>query len=363
MIQSQETFLSGVLGRLRADAWFYVTVIGYTAFGLLYLAAFGQLGQTSHSAYVVPGVWTFAIFMPAVVIMFDVARVVHRFNSRRRLAFRRSFSAKRMAALVSGIALTSAIVLFQGTFTSIKISFANIQGGFPYDRLMADADRFLHFGLAPWRYLYAVAADPAVLSIVEINYNFFWHVICFGSLFFVVTSPRAERVRMQYLAMFLFVWIVCGNILANMFLSAGPAFYGDVTGDVARFGEQMAFLAGSGTDKSAADFQRYLWLLYERGEPGIGGGISAFPSVHVALITMNALFLASYSRRLGVLAFAYVGFVLASSVYLGWHYAVDGYASILIVSLAYYLSCRLFGRSAPAVVSSPLPVPARVAAA
>ena len=90
-----------------------------------------------------------------------------------------------------------------------------------------------------------------------------------------------------------------------------------------------------------------MWTLYERGQPGLGGGISAFPSVHVALITMNALFLASYSRVLGVLALAYVGFVLASSVYLGWHYAIDGYASIISVTLAYHLSRKLFNRKVP----------------
>ncbi|WP_047032232.1 phosphatase PAP2 family protein [Hoeflea sp. IMCC20628] len=351
MIRSLQSFPAEVLERLRADAWFYATVIGYTAFGLIYLQGFGQLDGTSHSAYVGPGLWTFAFFMPVVVVLFDLVRVVHRFDGRRRLAFKRSFSGRRMAALASGMALMAGITLFQGTFTSIKISFANIHGGFPYDLYLANADKFLHFGSAPWRHLYAVAQNPTVLAIVEVNYNVLWHMINFGALFFVVTSPRANRVRMHYLAMFLFVWIVCGNILASMFLSAGPAFYGNVTGDTARFAEQMAFLAGSDAVNSAAGIQHYLWSLYERGQPGIGGGISAFPSVHVALITMNALFLSSYSRGLGGLAFAYVGFVLASSVYLGWHYAVDGYTSIVIVTLVYHFSRKLFDRQTAAAAA------------
>lgn len=348
-----ETFWSEVLSRLRVDAWFYAMVTGFTVFALFYLEGFGQLDGTAHSAYVGPGLWTFAFVMPVTVVLFDLVRVVHRFDGRRRLAFRRSFSARRLAALVSGMAVMAGITLFQGTFTSVKISFANIQGGFPWDLYMADADRFLHFGNEPWRLLYGLAQHPAMLTFVEINYNIIWHMICFGALFFVVTSPRADRVRMHYLAMFLFVWIVCGNILASLFLSAGPVYYGNVTGDHARFAGQLTFLATSDAVNSAASFQSYLWALYERGQPGLGGGISAFPSVHVALITMNALFLTSYSRRLGAAAFLYVGFVLASSVYLGWHYAVDGYASIIIVALAYHLSRRLFGLQAERAVAVP----------
>ncbi|MBU4527174.1 MAG: phosphatase PAP2 family protein [Hoeflea sp.] len=361
MYSCLETFRSEVLSRLRLDAWFYATVLAYTAFGLVYLQGFGQLEGTSHSAYVGPGLWTFAFFMPTVVVLFDLVRVVHRFDRRRRLAFRRSFSSRRLAGLVAGMAVMVGITLFQGTFTSIKISFANIHGGFPWDLFMADADRLLHFGNEPWQLLYGLAQNPALLTFIEINYNVFWHLICFGALFFVVTSPSADRVRMHYLAMFLFVWIVCGNILANMFLSAGPVYYGHVTGDHARFGGQLAFLATSDAVNSAARIQNYLWVLYERGQPGIGGGISAFPSVHVALITMNALFLASYSQRLGVAAFVYVGFVLMSSVYLGWHYAVDGYVSIILVALAYHLSRRAFARSAPGAIA--VGMPGRTAAA
>ena len=60
------------------------------------------------------------------------------------------------------------------------------------------------------------------------------------------------------------------------------------------------------------------------GGEGIVGGISAFPSMHVSLVTLNALFLFEFSRRGGLALFAYVALVVASSVYLAWHYAIDG---------------------------------------
>ncbi|MCP4182981.1 MAG: hypothetical protein GY761_06650, partial [Hyphomicrobiales bacterium] len=76
---------------------------------------------------------------------------------------------------------------------------------------------------------------------------------------------------------------------------------------------------------------------YRTGNSGRGVGISAFPSVHVGLITLNALFAREIFPRLAGLAFAYVGIILVSSVYLGWHYAIDGYVAIFVVYAIYWL--------------------------
>jgi hypothetical protein len=139
------------------------------------------------------------------------------------------------------------------------------------------------------------------------------------------------------------VWIVVGNVLAGAFLSAGPAYYGLVTGDTGRFADQLGFLRhGAAWSNSAVSYQDYLWQLYAAGLTGFGSGISAFPSVHVGLITMNALFIADYSRRLGLIAFAYVAFVAASSVFLAWHYAIDGYVAIAVTVALHVLLKRLF---------------------
>jgi membrane-associated phospholipid phosphatase len=119
-------------------------------------------------------------------------------------------------------------------------------------------------------------------------------------------------------------------------MSAGPAFYGKVTGDGSRFAAQLDFLArGSGWAESAASYQQYLWMLHSLGQTGFGSGISAFPSVHVGLATFNALFVWEYDRRLGILAFAYAALIEMSSVYLGWHYAIDGYAAAMATVLIY----------------------------
>jgi membrane-associated phospholipid phosphatase len=326
----------------RADAPFYLALLVYTISALLLLDALGAREQTTYAIYLRRWAVLFLFMMPVVALAVDAFLVIHRFNHRRKLAARYAFSPERFARLFSGLALLMAMVLFQGSFTSIKNVLPVIQEGFPYDRIQADIDRWLHFGADPWRWLFAVGESAPVRTVVEWNYNFLWFVISFGALFFVVTSPRAAAVRSRYLTAFMLNWLVVGNVLAGLFLSAGPAFYGMVTGDEARFAAQLAFLAGSAdSPHSAAAYQAYLWSLHESGNPGFGSGISAFPSMHVALAAMNAFFLAEYSRRWGMAALVYLAFITASSVYLGWHYAIDGYVAIIVVAAIHYALKRV----------------------
>jgi membrane-associated phospholipid phosphatase len=322
--------------RMRADGWLYIAVAVYSAAGMMVLALSGHTELASYDIYF--GQWTylFLLFMPLVAMLFDGVWIVVRFDERRSLALRRAFSPWRLAHLFSGMALLMALMIFQGTFTSIKNVLPIMRGGFLYDRLLADLDAQLSLGTDPWQLLYSYLQHEAVLKVIDWNYSVLWFVVNFGLLFYVVTSPRAVFVRVRYVMMFMIVWVVCGNIFAGIFISGGPAFYGSITGDGHRFAGQLGFLASNEWASGAVKFQNYLWSLHQRGTSGLGSGISAFPSVHVGLVAMNAFFAAEISHRLGVAAFCYAAFVIASSVYLGWHYAVDGYASLAVVGLCHF---------------------------
>lgn len=86
----------------------------------------------------------------------------------------------------------------------------------------------------------------------------------------------------------------------------------------------------SHTPLIASLLQRLLWRSAAAGQWSAIGGISAMPSVHLALATVTALYWSRRGRRWRVAGVLFVGAVQVGSVALGWHYAVDGYAGIAI---------------------------------
>ena len=351
---------------LRADSVVYTAVAAYAAIAICVLRTSGVLSAFTGLHYAPVWIKVFFLLFPFVYGMLGVLHVVHRVDKRRRLAFRMTFSGKRLAHFGAGLVLLFAMMIFHEAAGSIKDALPVWHGGFLYDAAQADIDRLLHFGEDPWRYLYAVAGNGAVRAIVEWNYNQGWFIVCFSALFWVAVAYEARTIRTRYMICYVLVWIVIGNVFAGVFLSAGPAFYGHVTGDMARFADQMAFLSqGGGGRHSAVHIQNYLWSLYERHDQGLGSGISAFPSMHVSLVTLNALFLFEVNRKWGLAAFAYVALIVASSVYLAWHYAIDGYAAVVLTTLVYTIvrhAMNAMPAKVPTLEPAQTPWPAKDAA-
>ncbi|VVS99470.1 phosphatase PAP2 family protein [Rhizobium sp. EC-SD404] len=296
----------------------------------------------AHPLYFKQWIPLYLVMCPILMIAGILFTIIHRTNDwrERRLLLQEATSADRLATFTSGLVLLMALMLFMGSFTTFKTMMPTLRGGFLHDRAQADWDAWLHFGHEPWTLLQGWLASDWGRQTIEFNYNVVWFLVCFLPLFWIAVSPRASAFRARYFACFTLSWIVIGNLLALAWISAGPAFYHHVTGDTERFAGLMTFIAGGeGSAHSAARFQEYLWSTYTRGEMAFGTGISAFPSMHVGLAALNAFFLFDYSRRLGAIAFAYLGLVLASSVYLGWHYAIDGYVSIVVV-LALHIALK-----------------------
>ena len=330
-----------VIDEIWADYLIYLGLLIYLAAGILYVASHHAMLFGAIDIYEHTGLLTYCLILPFVVMVIGIARITHRLDRRRLLAYRHMFGPRRAARFVAGtLLMVLVLVPFEAMFASVKTTFSD--SGLIYDKVAADIDRTIHLGRAPVKYLLSVAQDTRVLHLIEFNYDMVWFIVCFGTLYWVAISPRADRVRLRYCTSFFLCWIIIGNLVAAMFPTAGPAFYGLVTGDNSRFSLVQAFLqTTAGTFSSAFDEQAYLWILHQRGESGFGSGISAFPSIHVALITINALFIGEYSRRWAIVAWAYVAVIMLSAVYLGWHYAIDAYAAIVLVLLLYWGVSRL----------------------
>jgi membrane-associated phospholipid phosphatase len=349
-----------LIGAAIAEDWpIYAFVAVFFAVGYAIVVTNGGTPLGMLQSYLRIWFTNFGAIGPITVMALGCIHIVHRLDERRRLGFRHMFAPPRVARFVAGIVLMlTAGILFMSTFSSLKTTMG-IAGGFQFDVVQADIDKAIHFGVDPWRWLYALGHHPWVQRVLEYNYNVGWFVVCYGLLFWWVTSPRTRSRHVRYVLSIFSTWVLVGNILAASFLSAGPAFYGRVTGDTARFGELLGYLqVSAGQFSSAVTFQNYLWYLFAHNMHGLGSGISAFPSMHVALITMNALFIGELSRRWAMVFWGYAAVVMFSSVYLGWHYAIDGYVSIVVVVALYWgirklapLFARLRWRSADAVAA------------
>ena len=81
-----------------------------------------------------------------------------------------------------------------------------------------------------------------------------------------------------------------------------------------------------------------MWASFASARPGLVAGISAVPSLHVAISLWIFLVARSLDRRAAALAFAYFVVMWIASVQLGWHYAVDGLAGALGMLLVWRIS-------------------------
>jgi hypothetical protein len=318
---------------IAADAPLYGLIVLYSL-AVAAVAGFSlSLVSTTVTVWFVKN-W---LLLPTLLLILVGLRIGFNSRVRKGLAFRIIFGPQRMGRFFAGIVLLTTAGLFHGMFTTAKLALSRLELGFPNDVLQAEIDRVLHFGVDPLHLLYAVAKNEVVLKLVETVYNDLWFLVVFTVLFLVAISPAARAVRLRYVACYLLTWALVGTVFAALFRSAGPVFYELATGDGQRFADVVNFIAVT-ADRGTSTLDRvhYLEAVREGGSSSLAGGISAFPSVHVGVTALNAFFAFEVSKRLGYIATGFLAFVLLASVYLGWHYAIDGYAAIAIVAVIYY---------------------------
>lgn len=181
-------------------------------------------------------------------------------------------------------------------------------------------------------------------------------VAAFFPVILAVVDPNATR-RRVFTLLWAVGWIGIGNILAAGFMSVGPIFLDRLPGgNPGAYPEVYALLASDAAAPLLAVKDR-LWDAYANGQMMVGSGISAFPSVHVGMATIVALYLATVLTGLAraragsplAPAFRAAAIVLPVllvttyqlvTVYTGMHYAIDGYASIVLMLLAHRVITR-----------------------
>jgi hypothetical protein len=155
--------------------------------------------------------------------------------------------------------------------------------------------------------------------------------------FIVSLEPSGPR-KTRFFLTYMLILILLGNVAAAVFMSAGPFSFGLTPGIDNPYQPLLTYLdhGDIGRMFSAPLFQKYLFAAYQKHMIEFGTGISAFPSIHVAMAMLWVIhFWRSHGIILG-LALAHLVVILFGSVHLAWHYAIDGYAGILGSILIYH---------------------------
>jgi len=222
-----------------------------------------------------------------------------------------------------------AMLIFGGTFTTIKASIPSLLP-FTWDPHFEQLDRWLHGGTAPWEMLKPVLDAPIATYAVNLVYNSWF--ICLTLIWVWQTFRLVDsRLRLQFFLSLILGWILLGNVVAALLSSSGPCFFGRVTGLSDSYAPLMEYLRDVDNSYSvwALDAQELLWRNYIKGGVVVGSGISAMPSMHVAIATLFALVCWRVRRWFGAVMSVYAFAIMIGSVLLGWHYAIDGYVGAL----------------------------------
>jgi len=227
------------------------------------------------------------------------------------------------------------VQVFIAAMSAFKMMIPRTEG-FHWDVWLANFSPSLS-GMYAYQLLQPVFGYPAVTIVLDRLYSL-WFLLVWAVVIWQAFSVRDLRLRTQFWMSFLLVWLVLGTFLATVLASAGPCYYGRITGLPDPFAPLMTYLhqVDARHPLLALRAQEYLWVMYQKGYVGFANGISAMPSMHISIVTLLALLGWQVHRVLGICLTVYACIIAIGSVELGWHYLPDGIVAIIGTVVIWY---------------------------
>ena len=199
-----------------------------------------------------------------------------------------------------------------------------------HDAGLARMDAALHFGLNVNRFVIELLPFPGLWRLIDGYYMLFLATILGGLGWFASALSLKERAR--FAAGFALLWIA-GSWFYLAVPSLGPCYAFPADYETVR----ASLPVQTATQETLLRHYGSVRSLRERGAEGMVIspvlGVAAMPSLHVAGQAFFALFARRRSRPLFIFFTAATALTFYGSLVTGWHYAVDGYAGLLLAWL------------------------------
>lgn len=238
----------------------------------------------------------------------------------------KQLSTQACYAIAAVAIITPTLIYF--TFLKYSIMYDSPE---TFDVKFAAIDKFLHFNIQPSVIAHSIFTNPVAIGFLGFCYCFWMKIMYVYAIFQTFRTKQAYS-RMRYLISFALCWILLGNVVASLLPSVGPCYFEDIlkisNPDFIGIMDKVRNL-GDLFSMGVVNAQDKLLSNHLEDKKRFAHAISAMPSLHVAIAFL--MFLASkgfgkFTRRaFGV----YFVSILIGSVFYGWHYAIDGYVSII----------------------------------
>jgi hypothetical protein len=240
-----------------------------------------------------------------------------------------------LARLLAAMALTSFV------YSWLKVAIPLIRPDVLFDRELFSVETALHLGVNPGRFLQSLFPYPGLWRALDVYYAAFMYTVLAGVGWFAASVAWRERTR--FASGFAFLWIL-GSWFYLAVPSLGPCYVlkDDYTEVRAAMPEQSMTMNGLfahygrvrtfHTRPEGTDLSPYL-------------GVAAMPSLHVAAQAFFALFARKRSRPVFLVFTVLTAVTFFTSVVSGWHYAIDGYAALLLAWVSFAAGNRAATRA------------------